>query len=259
MTSSYLSRPASRRAWRAPSRRSSPRSRFHLPGSDCIGRSSMPISTCRRSLRARLVPNAGWQPAWDLAEGMFGARPKPPRAGRTGSSAAALASALWRRPDGRASGSRELEDGWDKPGHDKPRRRSRSIAGRLWGSPDHDPRVGAQPDEEPAEAPGRERDAARGGAKSGAGQMQEDRAAAAGNARARVVIELDEEVVEMVVAPQPVACRVGAELDRPIVAAVARMLAPGVGLTDAAYGEARVRAACAVLTPPQAKEPERAA
>src|SRR5260370_1664389 len=129
-------------------------------------------------------------------------------------------------------------------------------AAEAAGSPDHDPRAGAESDEKPAKALRRERDAARGGAKSGAREVHKDRAAAAGNARARVVIELDEQVVEIIVAPQPVACRIGGQLDRPVVAAVARVLAPGVGLADAAHGEARARAGCAVPAPPQANEPE---
>src|SRR5260370_2440567 len=95
-------------------------------------------------------------------------------------------------------------------------------AAQAAGSPDHDPRAGAESDEKPAKALRRERDAARGGAKSGAREVHKDRAAAAGNARARVVIELDEQGVEIIVAPQPVACRIGGQLYRPVVAAVPR-------------------------------------
>ena len=43
------------------------------------------------------------------------------------------------------------------------------------------------------------------GAKPGPGQMDEHRAAAAGDARARVVVDFDNEIIEMIVAPEPVA------------------------------------------------------
>ena len=59
--------------------------------------------------------------------------------------------------------------------------------------------------EQPAQRIGFERDAARGRREARPRHMDEHRAAAAGDARPGVVVELDDEVVEMVGAPQPVA------------------------------------------------------
>ena len=66
------------------------------------------------------------------------------------------------------------------------------------------------------------------GRKIRARQMQKHRAAAAGDARGGVVVDLDDEIVEMVFAGQPVAGLAVAEPDRLIVMAVVRVLAPGV-------------------------------
>ena len=58
--------------------------------------------------------------------------------------------------------------------------------------------------------------------------MQEHRAAAAGNARRAVVVDLDDEVVEVIVARETVAGRVSRQPDRLVVTAVVRVFAPGV-------------------------------
>ena len=65
--------------------------------------------------------------------------------------------------------------------------------------------------------------------------MNENGAAAILYARARVVIDFDDEIVEMIVALEPIADTRRGKLDRAIVAAVVRVLAPGVVLADAAY------------------------
>ena len=57
--------------------------------------------------------------------------------------------------------------------------------------------------------------------------MQEHRAAAAGDARPRVVIDFDNEIVEMILAREAVAVLVQGEPQRPIVMTV-DILAPGV-------------------------------
>ena len=66
------------------------------------------------------------------------------------------------------------------------------------------------------------------GAKIAARQMQEHRAAAAGDARRGVVIDLDDEIVEMIIARQPVAALTAAEPHRLVVMTVMRVFAPGV-------------------------------
>src|SRR5450759_4558887 len=58
--------------------------------------------------------------------------------------------------------------------------------------------------------------------------MDEHGAAAPGHARARVVVDLDDEVVERVLAREPVGLGAGRQLDRPIVMTVTGVLAPAV-------------------------------
>ena len=68
------------------------------------------------------------------------------------------------------------------------------------------------------------------GAKPCARRMDEHRAAASLHARPRVVVELDDEIVEVVGAREAVGIAVGRKLDRLIVVAIGRILAPGVVL-----------------------------
>src|SRR5258708_24837840 len=82
--------------------------------------------------------------------------------------------------------------------------------------------------------------------------MQEYRAAAAGDARGSVVIDLDDEIVEVVVAPEPVAAAIAVEPNRLIIMAVARIFPPGGPPPDGAEGEMRARAWVAVGPPPPA-------
>ncbi len=63
--------------------------------------------------------------------------------------------------------------------------------------------------------------------------MDKHRAAATSHARTGIVIDLDENVVEPVVAPQMVAPFIGRTVKRPVVAPVGRVLAPGVRPPDA--------------------------
>ena len=58
--------------------------------------------------------------------------------------------------------------------------------------------------------------------------MDKDGAPASGNARPVIVIDLDDEVVETVGALEVVAGLAGRAADRTVVAAVGRVLAPGV-------------------------------
>ena len=64
--------------------------------------------------------------------------------------------------------------------------------------------------------------------------MDEDRAAAPGNARPGVVVELDYDVVETVGAAQPVAWFIGRPPEGVIVAAIGGLLAPGIVRFDPA-------------------------
>ena len=85
--------------------------------------------------------------------------------------------------------------------------------------------------------------------------MQKHRAAAAGDPGAGVVIDLDDEIVEMVLARQPVAGLIADQAYRLIVVAVPRVLAPGVFGPDRPDRQERLRAAMAVGAPPQSQRP----
>jgi len=89
--------------------------------------------------------------------------------------------------------------------------------------------------------------------------MQKDGAATAGNARPRIVVDLDDEVIEMVVASQPVAGVAVGPSDRLIVVAIGWILAPGVIRSDDADGQAGLRPGMPVGTPPQPLRPKGAA
>jgi hypothetical protein len=58
--------------------------------------------------------------------------------------------------------------------------------------------------------------------------MQEYSAAATGNARPSVVVDFDNQIVEAVGAPQPVAWFIGRPVEGPVVAPIGRIFAPGV-------------------------------
>jgi hypothetical protein len=56
--------------------------------------------------------------------------------------------------------------------------------------------------------------------------VNEHGAAAAGDARAAVVVDLDEEVVKPIVAPEPVASVIGRPPEWPVISAVSGIFAP---------------------------------
>jgi hypothetical protein len=62
--------------------------------------------------------------------------------------------------------------------------------------------------------------------------MDKDRAAAAGNTRPGVVVDLDKNVVEVVVPPQPVAPLLGRPPKGAVVTPIGRIFAPGISPTD---------------------------
>jgi len=92
----------------------------------------------------------------------------------------------------------------------------------------YDSRLRRQPFEQGSEAFRLEGDASRRRSKSRPGKVDEYGAAAAGDTRPRVVVDLHDEIIEMVLPPQPVAGRSLDEPNRPVVAPVGRVLAPGV-------------------------------
>src|SRR5260370_11581323 len=104
-------------------------------------------------------------------------------------------------------------------------------------SSNHDSRLGTQPRQQPQHGRLRHRHASCGRPEILARQMQEYRAAAAGDARGAVVIDLDNEIIEMVVARQSIAAATGFEPYRPVVMAALRSFAPGVPGPNVADGE----------------------
>jgi hypothetical protein len=88
--------------------------------------------------------------------------------------------------------------------------------------------------------------------------MQKYRAAAAGDARRTVVIDLHDEIVEMIVALEPIAVLVTIPPHRLIVMAALRIFAPGVIGPDGANRQEGTWPRMAVGAPPQLPGPETA-
>src|SRR6266403_5558352 len=86
--------------------------------------------------------------------------------------------------------------------------------------------------------------------------MQEYRAATAGDTRRAVVIDLDDESVEMIIALEPVTATVAIPPHRLIVMAALRIFAPGVVGPDGANRQESARPRMAVGAPPQLPGPE---
>src|SRR5260370_6879545 len=86
--------------------------------------------------------------------------------------------------------------------------------------------------------------------------MQEHGAAAATDARRGVVVDLDDEIVEAILAGQPVAGLIAAETDGPVVVTIPRVLAPGVLGPDRARRQQGLRPLMAVRAPPQTERME---
>ena len=87
--------------------------------------------------------------------------------------------------------------------------------------------------------------------------MQEHRAAAAGDARRAVVIDLDDKIIEGVVAGEPIAAAIRLEPHRLVVVPVLGVFAPGVFGPDRARRQECARPRVAVGAPPQLARPER--
>src|ERR1035437_754825 len=88
--------------------------------------------------------------------------------------------------------------------------------------------------------------------------MREYAAAAAGDAGRAVVIDLDDEIIEVVVALEPVAAVLAVQPHRLVVMAAQGIFAPGVFGPDDANRQKCTRPRVAVGAPPQSPWPERA-
>jgi len=82
----------------------------------------------------------------------------------------------------------------------------------------------------------RQRDAASGRRQGWPPDVDEHGAAATGDAGPRVVIDLNKDVVEVIVAPKPVAWFIGRPPEGAVVAPVGGIFAPRIGAADAAKG-----------------------
>jgi len=100
-----------------------------------------------------------------------------------------------------------------------------------------------------------ERDAAFGPSEVLPCDMNEDRAAAAANARAPVMIQNDHDVVETVVAPKPLGAGRIRVANAPVVVAVRRIVAPPVVGPDSADGKRRPGPAGVVRSPEDLGQP----
>jgi hypothetical protein len=86
--------------------------------------------------------------------------------------------------------------------------------------------------------------------RSMASQMQKHGTAAAGDARAKVVIDLDDEVIEVILARQPVSGLIVDQPDRLVVMAVLRIFAPGIFGPDRPRRQIGLRPRMPVGAPP---------
>lgn len=101
-----------------------------------------------------------------------------------------------------------------------------------------------------------EGDAAGSRPQSRSRHMDEYCAATVRNPGPGIVIELDDQVIEVIIAPQPVAGCMFRSTDRPVVASIRRILAPGVGSVDAAHRQSGARTWTAIGAPPHLTRPE---
>ena len=81
--------------------------------------------------------------------------------------------------------------------------------------------------------------------------MNEYSAAAAGNARARIMVDFDDEIVKPIAALEAVAWFIGRPPERPVVAPVLGVFAPGIVRRYSPDRQERVRTRQAVCPPPQ--------
>ncbi len=112
------------------------------------------------------------------------------------------------------------------------------------------------PRDQSAQARLGERHAAGGRPQTRPCHVNENGAAATPDPRAGIMVQLDQEIVEMVITPQPIAATHARHRDWSVVAAIGRILAPAVGRADAAHPQQGSRARVAVSAPPYAHRPE---
>src|SRR6516164_6223571 len=124
---------------------------------------------------------------------------------------------------------------------------------------DRDPRPWSDARQQTPKIGGGKRDTSRRWRALRPRDVHKDGAAASGHARTGVVVDLNDEVVEMIVPPQPVAFLCQRASERTVVAAIAGALAPGQMRRDAPDRKQGLRARLTIGAPPQAQHAETSA
>jgi hypothetical protein len=88
--------------------------------------------------------------------------------------------------------------------------------------------------------------------------MHKNRAAAPRYARPAIMVKFDDQIVELIIAPQAIAGLAGFAPDWAIVAAIARVFAPGIVWADCTQWKPRSRTKAPIGAPPQPPQSEAA-
>src|SRR5439155_1450896 len=122
-----------------------------------------------------------------------------------------------------------------------------------------EPRLRSQHCQESLQVIARERHASRRRRPIRSRHMNDDGAAPTRHARARVMVDLDDEIVEVIVPPEAVAAVIGRALERTVVAAIGGIFTPSKGRINASGRQQCRRVRMAIRAPPQADEAKAAA
>jgi hypothetical protein len=139
------------------------------------------------------------------------------------------------------------DPGW---GGENPGLRFASSGLQICTLLNHNPGLGSDPLQQAQHRGFRHRNTSGRRSEIAARQMQKNRAAAPGDARRAVVIDLDNEIIEVVVAPEPVAALLAIEPDRLVVMAIPWVFAPAILGPDGANRQESPGPGVAVVAPP---------
>jgi hypothetical protein len=124
---------------------------------------------------------------------------------------------------------------------------------------DHDPRFGPDPRQQPPEALRFQRNTTGRRAEARPRHVNEYSASPSGHPRSGVVVELDNQVIEMISPPKPIARLRAGALNRLIIPAIFRFFDPGVVACDTSHRKQGRWVRQPIGPPPQPHEPEYAA
>jgi hypothetical protein len=133
-------------------------------------------------------------------------------------------------------------------------------SGRDGASADDDSRLRADARKQAAHISFTQGDTALGRPEAASGQVQENGAAALPPDRPAIPADLDNDVIEMIVAPHYLVRNLQRGLlgqeDRLVVEARCRIITPGIRAANAARGKSAARTGEAICTPPEGKQGE---